>query len=167
MLHNEEDVSINLCGIKLSLKIDRIDEIPGKGLLLIDYKTGRDAKPAEWFAEKIRAPQLPLYAMAKPPVGLAYGHLALGKPEFKGTAIPDLPLGKFKNHDSTKATGFSTWEELLDYWKNNLNSIANEFLRGNHEVSPINKGEPCRHCEFNSLCRIQEISKLEIPEDTA
>ena len=159
VLHNEEDVSINLCGIKLSLRIDRIDEIPGKGLLLIDYKTGREAKPAEWFAERIRAPQLPLYATAQPPVGLAYGHLTLGKPEFKGTA--DLPLGKLKNYDFAKDTGCSTWKELLSYWKNNLNRVADEFLQGNNQVLPVNKGEPCLHCEFNSLCRIQEI-----PEDT-
>ena len=159
VLHNEEDVSINLCGIKLSLRIDRIDEIPGKGLLLIDYKTGREAKPAEWFAEKIRAPQLPLYATAQPPVGLAYGHLTLGKPEFKGTA--DLPLGKLKNYDFAKDTGCSTWKELLSYWKNNLNRVADEFLQGNNQVLPVKKGEPCLHCEFNSLCRIQEI-----PEDT-
>jgi probable DNA repair protein len=159
VLHNEEDVSINLCGIKLSLRIDRIDEIPGKGLLLIDYKTGREAKPAEWFAEKIRAPQLPLYATAQPPVGLAYGHLTLGKPEFKGTA--DLPLGKLKNYDFAKDTGCSTWKELLSYWKNNLTRVADEFLQGNNQVLPVNKGEPCLHCEFNSLCRIQEI-----PEDT-
>ena len=157
VLHNEEDVSINLCGIKLSLRIDRIDEIPGKGLLLIDYKTGREAKPAEWFAEKIRAPQLPLYATAQPPVGLAYGHLTLGKPEFKGTA--DLPLGKLKNYDFAKDTGCSTWKELLSYWKNNLNRVADEFLQGNNQVLPVNKGEPCLHCEFNSLCRIQEISE--------
>ena len=157
VLHNEEDICINLCGVKLSLRIDRIDEIPEKGLLLIDYKTGKDAKPAEWFAEKIRAPQLPLYATAQPPVGLAFGHLTLGKPEFKGTA--NLPLGKFKNYDFTKDTGCSTWEELLGYWKNNLNRVADEFLQGNNQVLPINKGEPCQYCEFGSLCRVQEISE--------
>lgn len=165
VLSNEEDITIDLCGIKLLLRIDRIDEIPGKGLLLIDYKTGRDAKPADWFTEKIRAPQLPLYSIAKPPAGLAYGHLTIGKPEFKGTTIPDLPLGKFKNHDFTKASGYTSWEELLEHWKNNLNAVADDFLQGNHQVLPINKGEPCRHCEFGSLCRIQETTNLETPED--
>ncbi|MBC8288286.1 MAG: PD-(D/E)XK nuclease family protein [Nitrospinae bacterium] len=159
VLHNEEGVEINLSGIKLKLRIDRIDEIPDKGLLLIDYKTGRDAKTTDWFAEKIRAPQLPLYTLAKPPAGLAYGHLVIGKPEFKGTTIPGLPLGEFKNQDFTKASGYSSWEELLDYWKNNLNAVADEFLQGNHRVSPINKGEPCLHCEFGSLCRIQATSR--------
>ena len=167
VLHNEEDVSINLSGIKLTLRIDRIDEIPGKGLLLIDYKTGRDAKSTDWFGEKIRGPQLPLYALAKPPAGLAYGHLVIGKPEFKGTTIPNLPLGQFKNQDFTKASGYSSWEELLNYWKNNLNAVADEFLQGNHNVSPINKGEPCRHCEFGSLCRIQETAKREDQEDSS
>ena len=165
VLHNEENVSINLSGISLTLRIDRIDEIPGKGLLLIDYKTGRDAKPADWFGEKIRAPQLPLYTLAKPPAGLAYGHLVIGKPEFKGTAIPDLPLGQFKNQDFNKTDGYSSWQELLDYWKNNLTTVADEFLQGSNQVLPINKGEPCRHCEFSSLCRIQEIGKLEVMED--
>ena len=165
VLHSEESISIDLSGLKLRLRIDRIDEIPEKGLLLIDYKTGREAKPAEWFAEKIRAPQLPLYAAAKPPVGLAYGHLALGKPEFKGTALSSLLLGKFKNYDFTKETEYSTWEELLEYWKNNLNRIADDFLRGNHQVFPINEGEPCGHCEFSSLCRINKSANLEISED--
>ena len=71
---------ISLSGIKLILRIDRIDEIPGKGLLLIDYKTGRDAKTTDWFGENIHGPQLPLYALAKPAIGLAYGHLVIGKP---------------------------------------------------------------------------------------
>ena len=167
VLQIEEGLSINLSGIKLLLRIDRVDEIPGKGLLLIDYKTGKEAKPAEWFAEKIRAPQLPLYTLAKPPAGLAYAHLAIGKPEFKGTTTSDLNPGGFKNHDFTKASGFSTWSELLDYWKNNLNMVTGDFLKGDHRVSPINKGEPCRHCEFGSLCRIQESSKIETLEDAS
>jgi ATP-dependent helicase/nuclease subunit B len=167
VLQMEEDIEINLSGIKLSLRIDRIDEIHEKGLLLIDYKTGRDAKIADWFAEKIRAPQLPLYSIAKPPAGLAFGHLVVGKPELKGTSIPDLPLGDFKNHSFQKATGYSKWEDLLEYWKSNLNNIATEFLQGFHQVSPINKGEPCRHCEFSSLCRVQEIGNLDISEDAS
>jgi ATP-dependent helicase/nuclease subunit B len=167
VLQIEEGISIDLSGIKLLLRIDRIDEIPGKGLLLIDYKTGKDAKPAEWFAEKIRAPQLPLYSLAKSPAGLAYGHLTIGKSEFKGTTVPDLALGEFRNLDFTKASGYSTWEKLLEYWKNNLNAVADDFLKGDHRVSPINKGEPCRHCEFGSLCRIQESAKLETTENAS
>ncbi len=166
VLKTEEAIEINLSGIKFRLRIDRIDEIPGKGLLLIDYKTGREAKTADWFAEKIRSPQLPLYALTESPVGLAYGHLVIGKPEFKGTTIPDLPLGEFKNLDFTKAGGYSSWGELLKSWKKNLNAVADEFLQGSHQVSPINKVEPCRHCEFGSLCRIQATSQLETPEDT-
>ncbi len=165
VLKTEEGVEINLSGIKFKLRIDRIDEIPGKGLLLIDYKTGREGKTADWFAEKIRAPQLPLYALTKSPAGLAYGHLVIGKPEFRGTTIPGLPLGEFKNHDFTKASGYPSWEELLDSWKNNLNAVADGFLQGSHQVSPINKGEPCRHCEFGSLCRIQATRHLETLED--
>lgn len=167
VLKIEEKVEINLSGIKLSLRIDRIDEIAGKGLLLIDYKTGREAKPAEWFSATIQAPQLPLYSLAKPPAGLAYGHLVIGKPEFKGTTLPGLPLGKFKNQDFQKDTGCSSWQELLDHWKDNLNAVAVMFMQGSHQVLPINKGEPCRHCEFGSLCRIQEIAKLETQEDSS
>ena len=106
VLHNEESVEIKLSGIKLILRIDRIDEIPGKGLLLIDYKTGKDANSSDWFGKIIRGPQLPLYALAKTPAGLAYGHLMIGKLEFKGTTIKGLSLGKFKNYDFIKASGY-------------------------------------------------------------
>jgi ATP-dependent helicase/DNAse subunit B len=78
-----------------------------------------------------------------------------------------LNLGEFRNHDFTKASGYSTWEELLAHWKKKLNSIAEEFLQGNNMVSPINKGEPCRHCEFSSLCRVQESSQMETLEDSS
>ena len=157
VLHNEESIEINLSGIKLMLRIDRIDEIPGKGLLLIDYKTGIDAKTTDWFGEKIRGPQLPLYAIAKPVAGLAYGHLVIGKPEFKGTINKEFSLGNFKNQDFTKVSEHSSWDELLSYWKINLNAVANEFMQGNNHVSPINKGEPCRHCKLNTLCRFQKL----------
>ena len=157
VLHNEESIEINLAGIKLMLRIDRIDEIPGKGLLLIDYKTGIDAKTTDWFGEKIRGPQLPLYAIAKPVAGLAYGHLVIGKPEFKGTINKEFSLGNFKNQDFTKVSEYSSWDELLSYWKINLNAVANEFMQGNNHVSPINKGEPCRHCKLNTLCRFQKL----------
>ncbi len=157
VLHNEESVEIKLSGIKLILRIDRIDEIPGKGLLLIDYKTGKDANSSDWFGKIIRGPQLPLYALAKTPAGLAYGHLMIGKLEFKGTTIKGLSLGKFKNYDFIKASGYSSWGELLNFWKIQLNAVTDEFIKGNNYVSPINKGEPCRHCEFNTLCRIQKI----------
>ena len=139
------------------LRIDRIDEIPGKGLLLIDYKTGKDANSSDWFGKIIRGPQLPLYAIAKTPAGLAYGHLMIGKLEFKGTTIKGLSLGKFKNYDFIKASGYSSWGELLNFWKIQLNAVTDEFIKGNNYVSPINKGEPCRHCDFNTLCRIQKI----------
>jgi ATP-dependent helicase/nuclease subunit B len=157
VLHSEESIEISLSGIKLILRIDRIDEIPGKGLLLIDYKTGRDAKTTDWFGKNIHGPQLPLYALAKPAIGLAYGHLVIGKPEFKGTTNKEFSLGILKNQDFTKASGYSSWDELLNYWKINLNAVANDFIQGNNHVSPINKGEPCRHCKLNTLCRIQKI----------
>ncbi len=166
VLRQEESISVNLSGLKLRLRIDRVDEISDDGLLLIDYKTGKDAKPRDWFKDdEIRSPQLPLYAVASRPVGIAYGHLAIDKPKMKGAADADY-------FSSKKITSYKfenpkplSWEKWLDNWKDRLTDVADEFLRGNHQVAPINKGEPCRHCEFGSLCRIQETGKLAAVED--
>jgi len=43
-------------------RLDRVDTAEGSRYLILDYKTGRDVKPGGWQADRLREPQLPLYA---------------------------------------------------------------------------------------------------------
>src|SRR5262249_13757765 len=53
---------VNVGGLKLNLRADRIDKLPDDSHLLIDYKTG-EVSASAWKGERPDEPQLPLYAV--------------------------------------------------------------------------------------------------------
>ncbi len=64
VLAHEVPEELILGGIRLKLRIDRIDKLENGDELLIDYKTGQ-VQVSEWFGERPLAPQLPLYCIAR------------------------------------------------------------------------------------------------------
>jgi ATP-dependent nuclease, subunit B len=93
VIAREQSLETALAGLPLRLRIDRIDCVQtpaGPRLLLIDYKTGANADPRGWAVDRLREPQLPLYAVVLPrmPVdgvevplgGITFGHLKDGHP---------------------------------------------------------------------------------------
>ena len=60
----EWSLPLDIAGLTLTLKLDRVDALDGGGHAIIDYKAGMAAAPATWFAQRPRAPQLGLYALA-------------------------------------------------------------------------------------------------------
>ena len=60
----EWPLPLDIAGLTLTLKLDRVDALDGGGHAIIDYKAGMAAAPATWFAQRPRAPQLGLYALA-------------------------------------------------------------------------------------------------------
>lgn len=64
VIAHEVPEEIILGGLRLKLRIDRIDKLENGDELLIDYKTGQ-VQMSEWFGERPEAPQLPLYCIAR------------------------------------------------------------------------------------------------------
>ncbi len=62
VLGHQLPVEVNLGGLKLRGRLDRLDEISGEHVV-IDYKTGSCALSA-WQVPRPRLPQLPFYALA-------------------------------------------------------------------------------------------------------
>ncbi len=62
LVAQETQLSIDLSGLKLQLKIDRIDRLNDGSIMLIDYKTGLTHLKS-WFGDRPQQPQLPLYAV--------------------------------------------------------------------------------------------------------
>jgi probable DNA repair protein len=60
----ERSQAVELGSWRVSTRVDRIDVLEDGSLAIIDYKTGRAGSPADWFAERPRNSQLPLYAVA-------------------------------------------------------------------------------------------------------
>lgn len=163
LLAREGEARYELAGLSLHLRPDRIDRLADGRCLVIDYKTGRAPKPAEWTEDPPRDAQLPLYALAQADKGVA-GVMVLGVadgacnatglvadssvwPELKGIA----ELGQRQP--------LTDWPALLEFWRTSLSGLAADYLAGRAELKPREAGV-CRSCPLPALCRIGEIGAI-------
>ena len=134
VLAPEKQLFMSIAGLPLNLRIDRIDRLDDQRMVLIDYKTG-DTNINCWAGERLEEPQLPLYALALPEqiAGLCFGQISTPKSvTAKGVSdtpeiIPGLsPLANIK---------FESWEDCLEVWREQLETLAEEFLDGQTEIA--------------------------------
>jgi ATP-dependent helicase/nuclease subunit B len=166
VVHQEKKISFFVSKISLSLRIDRIDRTPDGNSLLIDYKTG-NIQTGDWFSDRIKEPQLPLYALQHSPNAILFGQVKKGSLRFKGAidpAVKDTGLKPITFKKITELTECTGWNELLHYWKRKLTALADQFLSGQTEVDPVNGIPTCRNCGLQTLCRIQK-TDMEVPDE--
>jgi ATP-dependent helicase/nuclease subunit B len=160
VIATEQVTSLTLGGLRLDLRVDRIDEIGEHGAtLIIDYKSGHGGPGSgEWFGERPEAPQLPLYALSvQPPVaGVAYATLAVGGQRFRGLGNGDaaLPDGVEEPPGDAGAPVPDRWLGQLAHWQRSLSALAGEFVAGRATVAPLHGPATCRRCHLAALCRI-------------
>ena len=158
----EQFVAIELAGLHLRGKMDRVDSTDN-GSLLIDYKSGRVNK-SDWFPEpRIADPQLPLYALAMqpPPQAIAFASLAPDQMRFDGLAAVDCAIEGISTLGSkrSKFKHYSEWSQLLQDWELHLQALAADFRAGKAAVDP-RQPEVCKYCHLHALCRIHERTML-------
>ncbi len=164
VIEQETEHTLELSGLRLRMKIDRIDQLENGGQLLIDYKTGMTSIH-DWLTERLRQPQLPLYTLnfrhPQKLVGVAFAQLHVSKPGFKGLHEESLDTARYFpagiiNVDSHKEYfAPRIWTELLEYWRTALEKLASEFQHGFAQADPADNGTPCQTCDLQSLCRVQ------------
>src|SRR5262249_21243752 len=95
VLHCERELKLTIEGLALRLYVDRVDRGVtrlGTRHLIIAYKTGRPNDVGGWKADRLKDPQLPLYATDAARVqldipatdGIAFAHLRDGRPALAG-----------------------------------------------------------------------------------
>jgi hypothetical protein len=156
----EWSVPLHIAGLTLTLKLDRVDTLELGGHAIIDYKAGAAEGPYGWFAQRPRAPQLGLYALAlkaeSPDIELkaaAYAKLKVGEIGPVGLvaekeAWPDLTAVAKLPHPNT-------WAGVEQRWQVQLTDLAAELRDGVATVTPRDNGAPCRMCRLQPLCRIE------------
>lgn len=144
----EHEVSVSIGGIRLRLRLDRVDQVDG-ALVVLDYKTGA-VRPQRLLDERLTEPQLPLYALADEAIrGVLFVELA-DDIALRGAAAPELELTPAR-----LAPLPDSWEELRARWRERLEVLAAEILGGRAEVAPSGP-EACRSCDLQPFCRIHE-----------
>ncbi|MCH9770159.1 MAG: PD-(D/E)XK nuclease family protein [Gammaproteobacteria bacterium] len=158
VLDCEVKQQINFCGLKLTLKIDRIDQLSDGKQLVIDYKTGSPSVYG-WFDERLSDPQLPLYCLTENKqqyAGLSFAQVKLGDFQFKGVLDNHATVQEFSKlktlENYSNYTEVYDWPSLLNGWRDAISALANEFMQGVASVTPHENA--CDYCDLQALCRV-------------
>jgi probable DNA repair protein len=165
-LEREFDTQVN--GLKLSLRVDRIDQVEG-GRFILDYKTGK-VSAALWEGDRPDDPQLPLYAThgnVERLRGVLFAQVRPGKLEFTGRVEAATETLMSSLSRKSHLVGKPLDAETLEQWSVALHGLAASFLAGNAEVAPKAYPKTCRYCPLPTLCRVAETAIALEAEDEA
>ena len=90
VIASEDKRALEIGGLKLNVRLDRVDETAGGQRIVIDYKTG-ESKLASMLGARPEQPQLPLYLTASEPdaAAVAFAQVRAGDMKFVGLARAD------------------------------------------------------------------------------
>ena len=138
----EESREVDVGGLKLQIKADRIDRLVADGTFaILDYKTTERVNVKDWEGDRPDAPQLPLYAVksGRGVPGVYFAKLVPGKVGTVGYT-----------HDEV-ATRVAEWAATVD-------RLGSSFLRGDAAVDPKKPAQTCEYCHLHVLCRVGELT---------
>jgi ATP-dependent helicase/nuclease subunit B len=164
--------SIDLAGLALRLRLDRIDRLSDGSMLIIDYKSG-DVSPKAWELPRPDDVQLPLYAgfaLEEEPGGLVFAKVRSREASFVGRVM-DAKATLFDHLNGTHSLAKSKLTSgQLSEWRQYIEQLARSFVAGRADVDPREYPKTCERCGLQTLCRVQEEenrARLEAWDDAA
>lgn len=149
---------VQIGGIPLRVRYDRIDELEsGEGLVVLDYKSGQTDIRA-WAGERPDEPQVPLYSILQGDrlKAAVLAQLHVKEVAAKGISEDEGLLPGLKAPSSLGRLGMpDDWMQVLTFWRDTLERLAQDFMRGDARVDPKHSITTCRFCELHSLCRVR------------
>jgi len=165
VLATEDKRRIEIGGLALNARLDRVDETSDGRHIVIDYKTGK-ASPGAMLGARPDEPQLPLYVIGAEPdaAAVAFAQVRTGEMRFSALARDDDLLPDTREFSGTRyASQHGSWQDMLAAWRADLAGIAKAFIAGKADVDPKQYPNTCRLCDVKPFCRVYE--RLERPLD--
>lgn len=144
-------------GLRLKLRLDRIDRLKNGNVLLLDYKSGRQGSP-KWDSERPLEPQLQVYAAA---LGSAVDGLFLC--QLKPRDMKAIGHSREKQFADRSAVVEDDWDAFLEQSRACIEKLASDFAAGFAVADPLKRA--CDFCSQKPLCRIQERNAIREDED--
>lgn len=162
VVDQEEIRSVEVGGIEVNIRVDRVDRLEDGKLVILDYKSG-ECGPADWAGARPDEPQLPIYAVTAEAevAGVLFARLRTGDLGFRGLAESrDIAPGiRVPESQPPIAQTIGDWRAVLD-------DLGRGFREGRAHVDPKDPAKTCRYCELPALCRIgQGTVELYGPEE--
>lgn len=152
----ESKRAIDVGGLRLNGRLDRVDETADGQRIVIDYKTGASSAGA-WLGERPDEPQLPLYLTAAEPGATAIAFAQVRANDMKFVALAaakDVLPGARTLPDGRLRLAAESWGAQVAAWREELERLARDFSAGRAAVDP--KPGACEYCDQKPLCRIHE-----------
>jgi probable DNA repair protein len=168
----EKSSDVEIAGLAMHLRLDRLDLLHDDTYALIDYKTGV-THVRSWLGERPDEPQLPLYLhTAEQNISvLAFARLKRGKGfGFEGVSATEgvLPnVTPIEQKRGMEALGLVSWDAMVQEWQSALDQLAAQFVQGVNAVDPKHGGLTCAQCDLQSVCRVSELAGQAIEDDLA
>jgi len=151
-----------IAGLRLKLRLDRIDRLCDGSLLVVDYKTGNvDAKA--WELPRPEDVQLPLYACYGLDLNDEVGGLVFakvqtgdGKQSFAGSVKNAKTTLLSSLNGNTNIVKKPLTGDQLRKWRERIEQLAEEFIAGRAEVDPREYPKTCEYCGLEPVCRVPE-----------
>lgn len=154
---------LEVCGLMLTGRLDRVDMIEDGKEVIIDYKSGAVDRGA-WAGHRPREPQLLVYSLTGSFDAISFARVSPGECRFVGLSSGDMgmngvkPLEKLTERERSSFSG--NWDELTAQWKAAVEGLARDFMSGVAMVDPNpelkGRQSPCEHCGLDALCRVAE-----------
>nr|WP_320051064.1 PD-(D/E)XK nuclease family protein [uncultured Desulfuromonas sp.] len=153
----EEKQLLEVGPLRLTTIPDRVDVDERGRMIVLDYKTGQ-VTASDLTGDVLLEPQLPLYALYGVDGSVAAVSFALvrhGACGFKGVAMEDQLLPKVSSVEKSRTlkAGVADWDDLLENWRLQIESAADDVAAGVAAVSPVHQ-KVCQFCDLKGLCRI-------------
>jgi hypothetical protein len=164
----EEARTIEFNGMKMNLRIDRVDQLQDGRYLIIDYKTGKSNINA-WKGERPKEPQLPLYALtysenATEIKGISFAQINVADQHFTGLGDGDIATGI--NHIEKNKIGLpDTWDNTLAHWQKTLDALLNEFTQGDCHIEYLDEIAKTYAGDYLRINRFHEAEAIEKHHD--
>lgn len=152
VLATEQPHQMQLAGLDLAGRIDRIDRLRDGGILLIDYKSGNLPRIDDLCGERLLEPQLPAYALTLDTVSASGVALA----GVKAGACGLLGVSAKAAGEGIRTLEVESWTAQVERWREQLTGLAGAFAAGLAAVAPVDVAKVCRYCELPRLCRIAD-----------
>ena len=166
VIESEQSHQIEIGGLVLKTRLDRVDEMSDGRRIVIDYKS-RSPSVESLVGDRPEEPQIPLYLITTEPDAVAVAFAQVRRGDMQFTAIArdnDLLPGVKSLSESRLSDRYESWEDLITSWSERLTHLAESFYRGESEVNPIRRDLTCRYCDIQPLCRIYERSGDALPD---